>query len=504
MNRSLRTRLGRSSIAAVAALACLVGTPASSGGAAPAPGAARGGGTGLAAGLAGSPITLASNSQVSGYDIAMDANGTAYVGWIASSGGGARTVYSCVLPQGATACLNGVQSTASLGAASAAGLQVVAPVNTTGTLMVWFHDTADSVIEPFGGRVAYATVGSNGALSAANDTPVLAPSNGALLAAERAADGNIWTVQQEASPDGDALRVVTALDGAVHTLDPPWLVGKARLTFAGGKAVIVASKLGGFGEALRVVRQTDTGWSSFNAVSGTWSTGGTFDVATQGGARLVAPVNNATYYPRIANWSGTQFGSFARTGSKNSCPRYSHDLFPDPSGRLADVTFECNQIAIANHPKARTAAFVRIGAGGTPTDTAHGPQIATYARGLGWVAWARVDGDNERLLVAPIRLPAQKTSKTVSSIAGKVTVTGPVSCLPAVQTTIGVSAKGLNGWSVVSKTLKLDGSVHGTGLNGAGLSPGSSHTVAGTVKFKKGGQTKTVTAQLGFTSCPSI
>lgn len=500
MHRFLRTRLGRSSTAAVAALACLAAMPGGSGAVA-APAAERGGGAGTAAGLAGTPIVLAPDSQVSGYDIAMDANGTAYVGWIAASGGGARTIYSCVLPQGATACLNGIQSTASLGESSAAGLQVVAPVSTTGTLMVWFHDTTDSVSGPLGGRVAYATISSNGTLSAPNDTPALAPSFGSLLTAERAPDGEVWLVQANAA--SDSLRVFPGLTEPVETLNPGGFVTKARLAFASGKAVLVTAGAAYTGK-LRVVRQTDTGWSSFSGVNGTWTAGASYDVATRGGVKLVASVDNANYYPRIANWSGTAFTNFALTGDKNSCPRESHDLFPDPSGRIAGVTFECNQIAISNHPKARTAAFVRFNAGGTPTDRAHGPQIATYARGLGWVAWARVDGDNERLLVAPIRLPAQKTNKTVSSIAGKVTVTGPVSCLPAVQTTIGVSAKGLNGWSVVSKTLKLDGSVHGTGLNGAGLSPGSSHTVTGTAKFKKGGQTRTVSAQLGFTSCPSI
>lgn len=459
-------------------------------------------GAGTAAGLAGTPIHLASNAQVFGYDIAMDANGTAYVGWIASSGGGARTVYSCVLPQGAQVCLNGIDSTPSLGDSSAAGLQVVAPSDTNGTLMVWFHDTADSVSEPLGGRIAYAVISSNGNLGNALDTPALAPSFGSLQTAERAPDGEIWLVQSNAA--SNSLRVFPGLTEPVMTLNPPVaFVDKVRLSFAGDKAVLVLAGTGTT-DKLRVVRQTTTGWSSFSGVNGTWNAGASFDVTRQNGVKLVASVDNANYYPRIANWNGTAFTNFALTGDRNTCPRESHDLFPDPSGRIADATYECSQIAVANHPKARTAAFVRFGVGGTPTDLHHGPQIATYARGLGWVAWTRVDGDNERLLIAPIRLPAQKTTKSVNTTAGKVTVSGPVSCLPAVQTTIGVSANPAAGWSVVSKVLKLDGSVHGSSLNGASLEAGSSHTVTGTVKFKKGGQTKTVTAQLGFLSCPSI
>ena len=80
----------------------------------------------------------------------------------------------------------------------------------------------------------------------------------------------------------------------------------------------------------------------------------------------------------------------------------------------------------------------------------------------------------------------------------------PTSCLPAVSTTIGVAANPASGWSVLSKTLKLDGELHGTSLHGAELEPGSNHTVTGTVKFRNGGQTRTVTAQLSFTSCPAI
>lgn len=448
-----------------------------------------------APGLAGTPIGLGSQKDLHGYDIAMAPDGTAYLGWIAASYGVAdRTVYLCVLPKGATGCQGGVKSTPSLGMSSADGLQVLPPVGVLPVTLVWFHDTTSS-----GGQVATSTV-VNGSLTAAVDQATTY-SNGSLLTAERGPGGAIWAVVRNAALT--SFSIVQGLPaGPVKTVSPGFAVGKARLAFAGGKAVVVFEKYGTIGERLRVVYQPTTStWSGVSTVAGTWS-GGAFDVAAQGGVKLVASINNASYYPRIANWGGSAFGSFALTGDKNPCPRYSHDLFPDASGRLADVTFECSQVAVANHTKARTAAFVRFNVGGTPAGGE--PQIGTNPRGVGWVAWARLSTPSgHTLLVAPVRLPAQRTTKTNGATYGVVTTTGPVSCLPAVQTTIGVKASGRNGWSLLSKALKLDGSLHATGLNGAGLAAGSTHTVTGSAKFRKNGVTRSLSASITFKACPN-
>ena len=149
--------------------------------------------------------------------------------------------------------------------------------------------------------------------------------------------------------------------------------------------------------------------------------GGAFDVVKQGAVRLVAAINKASYYPRIAAWTGSEFGPLSLTGHKSSCPKFSHDLFADTSGRVADAYADCDRVVIANHPKAKKGAFVGFPIGGTSVGE---PQIATNPRGLGWVAWARLDTAEHRLLVAPIRLPALKTSKTVKKTFGSVTVTG--------------------------------------------------------------------------------
>ena len=452
-----------------------------------------------APGLAGTPIVLGSQMSLFGYDIAMGPTGTAYLGWIASTTGQPeRTVYLCELPKGATACQGGVKPTPSLGVSSASGLQVLPPTASSPVTLVWFHDTANP--GPLAAKVATATY-ANGVLSGPTDQPAAAPSNGELLTAERGPGGAIWVVLR--TPALTSIMIVQGLPaGTVKTVNPGFAVGKARLAFSSGRAVLVFEKYGTIGERLRVVHQpTTTTWSGISTVAGTWS-GGAFDVAAKNGVKLVASVNSATYYPRIANWTGSGFGSFAYTGDRNNCPRYSHDLFPDASGRLADVTFECSQLAVANHPKARTAAFVRFSAGGTPSGGE--PQIGTNPRGLGWVAWGRASTPlGTTFMVAPIRLPAQRTSRTNGSTYGVVTTTGPVSCLPAVQTTIGVKASGRNGWSLLSKALKLDGSLHSTGLNGAGLAAGSTHTVTGSAKFRKNGVTRSLSASLTFRACPN-
>lgn len=122
-------------------------------------------------------------------------------------------------------------------------------------------------------------------------------------------------------------------------------------------------------------------------MAGTWSVeADTGLTATASGVRLVTAVNNSTYHPVVAAWTGHGFGRPALVGDTNSCSPTSHDTATDASGRLVDVSTECSQIAVDNLEKATQAAIVRfptrgITAGGTP-------QIATTRSGRAIVAWS--------------------------------------------------------------------------------------------------------------------
>jgi len=108
------------------------------------------------------------------------------------------------------------------------------------------------------------------------------------------------------------------------------------------------------------------------------------------------------------------------------------------------------------------------------------------------------------LLATPVLLPGHSATATKTGRGNRVTVTGPASCLPAVNIKVGVKGKPARNWHVVASTLRLGTKVlHSTTLNGASLKPGQNYTLSGTVKFASGGSHASVTAQLKFRSCPN-
>ncbi|MDP3890264.1 hypothetical protein, partial [Nocardioides sp.] len=258
---------------------------------------------------------------------------------------------------------------------------------------------------------------------------------------------------------------------------------------------------GAVAEPLRVSYYNGTSWTPFAKVPRTWNLGGAFDVAAAGGGtHLVATVDNSSYYPQVAAWTGAGFGKFQLTGDKNSCAPRSHDLVTDRSGRLADVSIECTQLAVANQPQRKQAAVTRFPVGGTPTGE---PQIVTTARGHGVVAWSRLSTTGQRLLAVGVRLPALTRKKTGKAKGGKVITTGPVSCMPASRVKVGVKAKKARGWKVASKSLRLDGKAARGRVDGAQLKPGSAHKLVGKATFKKAGSRSTATAVVKFRACPN-
>jgi hypothetical protein len=456
------------------------------------------------AGPTGNAIVLADGQQVHAVDVAMDLVGTAYVGWIASNSGAAqRFTYLCVLPQGATQCSGGVRSTYASGSGES-GLRVLTPVDRPVSLL-WFQDTPDSVNGPMNARLLRSEYA--GGVLGDPQSVAAAPSFGSLKTAEVGPDGLIYAVTAQAPGQGNDLQVTHGLGKAPVTLAAPWLTGRVALGFHDSLPVLVTHKAGAVADPLQVARlRTNGSWSPFTKVTGTWAVGnangGAFDLGqARSGLRLVASVDDARYFPQVARWTGTKFGSWSLTGDRSSCAPTSHDLYADSSGRLADASFECTKIAVVNQPKAGKAAVTRFDVGGTP---AGDPQIATSPRGDGWVAWTVTKpGGGHLLRVRPVMLPALSTTKRKRVDGGRALLTGPVSCLPAVDTRVGVRAKPAQGWKVKARKLRLDGAPQGKVLDGAALAPGSKHALTGRVVFAKGGQRSRAAVKLTFTSCPA-
>jgi hypothetical protein len=459
----------------------------------------------VAPGPTGSAIVVQDHIELSGFDLATDSAGTAYLGWISSATVNVRNVHLCVLPAGATACSGGVL-TAPLSAEAAAtssGLRVVTTGPGAATL-IWFHDTAASQTGPSGGKLATATY-AGGVLSAAADQAD-APSHGALLDVAEGPGESLWVVLSKgaATPEDFAkVQVRQGLSGTPDDRTAPWPVDDAWLAFAGSTPVLAVSRYGSISEPIRYASSPGGTWTSFAPVANTWNVGGAGLVSTTRGVRLVASEGNAGYRPVVSLFANGRFGTPRLIGDGSTCATTSHDLVTDASGRVADVGNECGRITVANLPATTKAALARFAAG----DTVAGgpPQITTTGRGAGWVAFGTLSSSATKLKVVPVMLPALTTTKGRTGAAGKVTVRGPVSCLPAVQTPVGVSAKPASGWKVKATTLKLDGTaLTGRALNGAPLAPGSTHTLVGLAKFSRPGHsTATVKASLTFRSCPT-
>ena len=183
------------------------------------------------------------------------------------------------------------------------------------------------------------------------------------------------------------------------------------------------------------------------------------------------------------------------TGDTNNCAPASHDPVSDASGRMADVSMECGDAAIANLPDTVHAGLFRFPVHGTFAGTL--PQLTTTPSGRGWVTWSIETKTNDKLFAAPLLLPGRVVSVTKSSGGDKVTLTGPASCLPPVDLGLGLRA---SGGSAASKVLKLNGTaLHSMTLHGGSLTPGRSYVLTGSVRFSGG---PTVTATIKFRACP--
>ncbi|HEX9063536.1 MAG TPA: hypothetical protein VF843_00415, partial [Streptosporangiaceae bacterium] len=344
---------------------------------------------------------------------------------------------------------------------------------------------------------------SGGTLSAPHDVAT-APSFGLLQDAVAGPGGTIWVVTQVEQGAVHKLQIRPGFTSAPVTIGTPYFVGTARLAFAGTTAVLGIDKDGAVSDPVSfAARKPGGSWSAFHAIARTWTADADFGLAgTSHGPRLVATENNASYHPVVAKWTGSGFGAPSLTGDRNACSPSSHDTVSDGSGRLADISIECGQVALANLTDTQHAAVVRWSGHGTFAGGA--PQLTTAPSGRGWAAWSVESSSGDKLVVAPVLLPARTVTASKAAASGRVTVTGPASCLPPVATAVGVKGSPASHWRTVSSTLRLGRStLHAKTLNGGSLKAGTSYTLTGTVTFANGGSRRTVTAALAFRTCPA-
>ena len=490
-------------IKAAMATAAAVALPLSAACAAIAAPATGAGGSGRAvrAGLVGKPIMLDNNVELSGYDIAVDASGRAYVGWISDKNFQGRKIHLCALPPGARQCRGGIQTIDApkpFGSSTSTGLWAFATPRGAVTL-VWTYATPASENGPQADEIATATMRPGGHLSQASPVAT-APSFGNILDATVGPNGSIWVVTEKSSAAG--VQVREGLSGSFVNLHTPFGVGNARLRFSHGTGVLVIEKAGTIGVGTDVATVRNGVFSGFSRVNGAWTLGVTDGLAaTTSGIRMITSINNPTYRPVSWSWNGHAFVRRTLTGDVDSCAPVSHDLVADASGRAADVSLECSDVAIANLPDTRHAAVTRFAVQGTFSGGS--PQLVTTPRGTGWVAWSIQGPTDHKLFVAPFVLPDRGVTASASARGNRVIVHGPESCLPPVDVAVGIGARPARHWHVVSKTLRLGGSVlRSATLHGTGLKAGKTYTLSGTVRFASGGSRVSVTAKLTFRSCP--
>lgn len=488
-----------------AAAAAAVALPLSAAGSAIAASAATPSASAVKPGLTGRPMTLDDKVSLSGYDIAVDASGRAYVGWISdpATTSGGRKIHLCTLPAGARRCAGGIQTVTPpdpFGPSSSAGLQVLTTPGGDVTL-VWMYDTPASENGPEGSEIATATSHRGGPMST-DFTAATAPSFGTMLDAALGPNNSVWVVSEESVLQG--LQVREGLTGTFRNLHTPYGVGVARLRFSGGTGVLAIQKAGAITANVAFAKVRNGAFSPFSKVGKTWT--GPSDLgltATTSGIRLVTSEDNAGYHPVAWSFSGNGFGRPTFTGDLGDCAPSSHDLVADASGRAADASEECSNIAIANLFDSRHAAIDRVSIG-KETFAGGTPQIGTASRGTGWVAWSFESSVADKLVVAPLVLAGGTIRVSGSARDNHVTLTGPASCLPPVSVGVGIKDGTARNWHLVSKTLRLGSNVlHSASLNGGSLTAGKTYALSATVKFASGGSTVTVTKTIRFRSCPN-
>ena len=454
-----------------------------------------GGATGHPPGVL-STFAIGANVDVVSYDVAANSAGRAYIGWITNAPGTTRAVHLCTLAVTATSCA-GHTETLGNQPSSSTDLKVLVTGDDT-VKLVWFHDTDQSISGPENSLISIASAPHGQGLALTSDTTT-APSFGSLLTAEIGPGGHIWTVAYAGLPVTN-VQVHTDPATAYTTVNTPVVVQFAELAFTGGKAVLALAKYGSIGDKIRyAVRSVGGVWGSFSPVANTRNLAEAALETTHGhGMRLIATYQGVPYRPVLSRWTGTGFTAGAFT--PDTCDAASHDGYVDLSGRLLDVSQDCaTKLAVANYADGTHVALTRFPINGVLTFV---PQIASGTRGIATVVWSVEGTTFEKLRVAHVLLADPTVTVSHHATGGRVTVTGPRSCLPPVNVHVGWTHKPDANWSFLSGSFRLGNTaVIGSTLDGAKLTPDKSYTLVGTAKFGRGGSRNTVKTTLTFRTC---
>jgi hypothetical protein len=448
-------------------------------------------------GLNGPKLTLVKLSQQvqfapGSFDAVADSAGDTYIAWFADTapGSSSRDIYLCTLKPRTSTCSGGVQTLQSKILGTASDLELLA--GSKSVTMVWY------VNSPSKGTIYKSTAQAGGKPSSPAAIATV-PANGELFDAVIGPSGHIWTVSGD---DAGNNLTVRAEGSSPPSPAQPWGAGFARLAFSGNTAVLAIQEAGRITVPVSYASLTNSKWSAFQPLTGTWSAGYAPGLTTtSSGLRLVTA--SPGYVPVAAAWTGSAFGPAKPIGNSGTCGPNSAETTTDASGRLADVTNECNKITVDNLQHTTKAATVRFDPGGTVAGST--PEIATLPSGRAWVVYAiqTPQSPYHELLAAPVLLPTLHTSVSSTIAAGSATVTGPVSCLPVIDTSVGASAAPASGWHVVSTSLTLNGKAQSNSLAGASLNPGQTYTLAAIANFADGSKKQSATAKLGFKACPA-
>ncbi|MBE7186656.1 hypothetical protein [Jatrophihabitans endophyticus] len=451
----------------------------------------------------GSAVKIAhipSNGINHPYDVAVTPSGTSYVGWIGSKdedGLFVRTVNLCTLAAGTSSCSGGVQAidgvpdTTADDPGSPSSLQLVA--TPTGVELWWSYNTASaSVIAE-----ANALHGQNLTAEPGDDRAV--PLGSDLLDAVFDPDGNLWTVSVNSAV---SKKLTVYKNQASQAVTAPVAVDAAQLAFSGKTTILAVKKNASFKTPVEYSTASGTGeFLTFHKVAGTWANGAPAMVHAGKGVRLLTQVNNATYRPVVANFDGNHFDAPHLTSDKSHPGgNQPHDAATDPSGRVADATWEDDKLTVTAYPDDKHAAVSRLKVGGTLT---YAPQIGESTRGIATVAWSRNDGAaGSNLFVSHFRLGDVSRSAHDSAKGGSAVLTGPVNCLPVSNSKVQLKAHPAKGWKVHSREIDLDGKKVGKSyLDGANLDGGKSFTLSGSVEFSRKGEHSTAKATITFHTC---